>query len=106
MSYQGHANYETWVIMGMYIKNDKQQLDGWRKAARKIAKSAYRAPLVIGAIWTTDQYTLFTLEDTLREKFTERADNLNLPAPWGDLIAASLSDVNWGEIARELIEEA
>jgi hypothetical protein len=98
-SYNGWTNYETWLV-NMWIDNDEGSQDMWRE----------RADEAIAA--TDDSLTfaqrkadaVFELADTLKAEFEEGAETLGATGFWFDLINASLSQVNWREIAAAICE--
>ena len=79
-SYNGWANYETWLV-NLWLTNDPES----REASRRIAANGAEAL----KDWVED----WTAEDIEQSSMT------------ADLLGAVLSRVDWREIAESLIED-
>lgn len=93
MSYNGHANYETWVI-ALWIDNDQ----GINESVKRIARDNHY----------NDESTIAKeIEDLFRNTpydggfYPESIET----GPFADLLNASLGEVDWYEIASAWIEE-
>ena len=96
-AYQGWKNYETWAVK-LWLDNDEAgqglQAD-LLKQAQDTPKNKY---------WTREETTRFTLADLLKEAMTD-ANPLNDTATvWTDLLNSALENVDWHEIAENIIE--
>ena len=97
--YNGWTNYETWLV-NMWIDNDEGSSDMWRE----------RADEAIAATDDTDSFedrkanAVAELSDTMKAEFEDGAESLGLTGFWVDLMNGALSEVNWNEIARHILE--
>lgn len=85
--YNGWSNYETWCV-AMWISNDRSQYDYWNEMSAD-AKGSDDPPLA--------------LAEFLKEQFNDNRPELT--GCWADLLGAALSEVNWFEIAEDLLHE-
>ena len=104
MSHEGYTNFETWSI-ALILDNDRELCTTWRGYAVQIKVEAANIPQVFEGIWTPEQGAIFTVADTLKDQFENQAEDLDLAPPFGDLLSAALSAVNWQEVAEGLLEE-
>jgi hypothetical protein len=95
--YNGWTNYETWVV-NLWMDNDPGEYERWREVAREHLDAASEAPPL-----TRMQAAAIGLADELKEQADEELPDVD--GFWKDLLLAALSEVNWYEIARCLIEE-
>ena len=90
MTYNGHKNYETWVVSN-WLNNDYVDYQYWMGAAKDILRADAEFPV---------------------EALTERLQNAaEASKPEGigfysDLIQAALNEVSWYDIAETFIESA
>lgn len=82
--YNGWTNYETWLVK-LWIDNDE-------------ATQGYYLELANG------QQDSYAVAMGLREGFEDVMPKLE--GFWADMMNAAMSEVNWGEIAESLIEDA
>ena len=82
-TYQGWTNYETWLIK-LWIDNEQSSQNYWLEAAK-----------------TADNPT--ELADQLKDEYEGAMPELN--GVWYDLLATSIGEVDWYEIAESLIDE-
>jgi len=97
-SYNGYTNYETWVV-NMWLDNDQGMHDFWLENASAALENTEDQE----GEFDVDQ-AVSDLEDRLKEEHEE-----NLPEITGfaaDLLNAAMSEVNWSEIVRSLVESA
>jgi len=100
--YQGWKNYETWAI-SLWMDNDQGSYEYWRKIIQEMREEESEH----------DEFTpeSVTDEDLLRHNLADRlkADHEEmmpaLEGVWGDLLNGALSEVDWGEIAANLLTE-
>lgn len=102
-AYNGWTNYETWNIH-LWITNSQGSDLYWRERAEELREEADDSR---PDCWTKEQYVKFTMADELKQEFND-AEPLQEWAqngPYGDLLSAALSTVDWNEVAEALIEE-
>lgn len=87
--HEGFANYETWCI-NLWINNEEPLRRYWREAAGRAMQRCSKQTAVIA------------LANRLKDELTERAPDLGHSC-WSDLLTAALSEVDWDEIAEDLI---
>ena len=87
--YQGYKNYQTWSVK-LWIDNDKGLYDYWNERATEIAKGT--EPKI-------------TLAKELKEFFEENNPLSDQSNVYSDLLGNTLKEVNYHEIAEELLEE-
>ena len=95
--YNGYTNYETWVI-ALWLDNEAGTADYWASVADDI--SSPESPEYIAD--ESDQKS--ALADRLKDEHEE-----NLPEVQGfaaDLLNAAMSEVDWYDIADNLIRTA
>ncbi len=102
--YNGWANYETWLV-ALWIDNDAGSYDLWRERAQ----DAFDFAVDEGGI-TREEAATYTIANHLKDHHEEAAHEMlcdaNLTCSiWSDLIGGALSEVNWREIAGNLIAE-
>jgi hypothetical protein len=95
--YNGWMNYETWLVK-LWMDNDGGDCEYWRGVAREHLDAASESPLL-----TRMQAAAIGLANELKEKADDELPDLD--GLWKDLLLAALSEVNWDEIARSLIDE-
>ncbi len=96
-TYQGWTNYETWAV-NLWLDNEEGVHDYWRERALECWEET--APTSFS---TRDEMALQHLADFLKDYHVESRPELH--GVFGDLLDAALTEVNWREIARSLIEE-
>lgn len=110
MAYNGWSNYETWLV-NLWMDNEPGERDMWlREAAafleceREDLQSVSDVPfeesdVVSGAT--------NLLADHIRQSFDEALEGLvTAPGVFGDLLNGAMSEVNWHEIAKQLMDSA
>lgn len=89
--YQGWKNYPTWAI-ALWMDNDRASYD----QARGMARAALEAK--------SEREAQLRLADHLKGWWTDQEPDLGANV-WSDLLTSALDEVNWDEIAKNLIEE-
>lgn len=100
--YNGHANYETWAV-SLWINNDEGSQSYWEEQAA----DCWRCAKSSGCITRSDD-ARYSLSEALKESHQEAACAA-LSGEAGlmsDLLGAALSEVDWLEIADDLLRVA
>ena len=97
-TYNGFANYQTWAYR-LWMMNEQESYD----IALDMARNAIANPRT-SEVWTPEQAAQYTLEDDLKAQCEENMPELEA-CVWTDLLRSAVDDINWGEIARGLIED-
>jgi len=84
-TYNGWSNYETWAVK-LWIDNEYAEYLHWQQKARQ--SKSRRALADQLKVWVEENNPLID------------ANNM-----YTDLLGAALSDVNWWEIAGNMLEE-
>ena len=103
-TYNGWTNYETWNIK-LWIDNEQGTQMYWHETAQEALKNAKK-----DNYFTKEENAVNVLREQLKDWFEEQAegtlDIAGVSSSWfADLLHASLSEVNWQEIANSLIED-
>lgn len=112
-TYNGWKNYETWAV-ALHLDNDEGTYTMVRERADEIKAEAadhHNVP----EIWTEEEAARFELADYLKD-FAEtlagigsESDDYGIAEPSLlaiDMIRAALSEVDWDEIARNVLSES
>jgi hypothetical protein len=86
-TYNGWTNYETWLVK-LWIDNEYADYSYWRGEAEAEARGNNKTG---------------HLADQLKDSFEEAQPQLT--GMWLDMLNAAMSEVNWYEIAENLLEE-
>ena len=98
MSYNGWSNYETWnAYTG--LTNDQATYNTCRALAEECREVAPPCQQVQQRIWTIQQATNFTLADRLKELVEDSNPLTEDASLYSDLLEASISEVDWHELA-------
>src|SRR5438552_3770820 len=95
--YNGWSNYETWLV-SLWADNDEA---GYR-GRRRLAQQTWDDTEADGSCTHEERATL-ELAKNLRTEAEDANPLAHEASLWADLIGASLSEVNWHEIAEDLI---
>ncbi len=97
--YNGWTNYETWNC-ALWIDNEQGSSEYWRERAEEALSNTQA-----DENFTHEENAAYELSKELQESFEE-----NNPLPdagfYTDLLNAAIREVNWFEIAKNILEEA
>jgi hypothetical protein len=96
-TYNGWRNYETWCI-NLWMDNDSGSADYWQEQAENCLKHAKP-----DTCFSRKERATLDLSHIIEEEFKENTPQTT--GVYADLLTAALSEVNWYEIAKYLIEE-
>lgn len=96
--YNGYTNYETWNV-ALHIDNDQMQQGYWLARAEELIGESEP-----GEVLTAEEEARYALSEELREQHEDGTPEVT--GVYADLLSAALSEVNWVEIAGQLIETA
>jgi hypothetical protein len=95
--YNGWSNYETWNVK-LWLDNDQGSAEYWEENAQEAFKRAKA-----GSYFTRSDDARRALADRLKDEIEE-----GVPVTEGlyaDLLNATISEVNWSEIANAFLED-
>ena len=104
MTYNGYSNYETWAVQ-LWIDNTESKSSYWRRLAEEI----YNHQASEQAHFSKVEDATCILAEKLKEKHNDQMERILNDANvtgtvWADLLNASVCAVNFGEIAKNLME--
>lgn len=108
MTYNGYSNYETWAVQ-LWIDNTESSSAYWRRLAEEVYNHQAEEPVLGGLGMTKTDDAIYLLADKLRESYNHQMESVLSEANvngtvWADLLNASVCAVNFGEIAKNLME--
>ena len=97
-TYQGWKNYETWAV-ALWLNNDQGTYNLVRDMAREARESDRATTGYVGA----DAAVVLAdaLEDMVKTDMPEMGASM-----YADLLNAAVSEVNWYEIAQNILSES
>lgn len=103
-----HVTDALWLWLWNTEDERRLLLDLLKEVAVDVKRN--RCPALRQGIWTPAQARQFLLEDLLKATFTTMAET-DVPALaaaswWSTVFGAAMQDIEWAEIARELIAYA
>ena len=99
--YNGWTNYETWAV-ALWLDNDAATHNYWREEAARHVQEAADCEMVQKDVWTAADAARFNLAEQLNDEMTD-ASPLEDPSVYSDLLQAALDEVDWKEIAENMI---
>lgn len=84
--------------------NDQGSQSYWREEAEQHAQEATECEAVENAIWTESEAARFNLADQLKDEVTDASPEMEASL-YTDLLRAALDEVNWQEIADNILSE-
>lgn len=96
-TYNGWTSYETWNVK-LWIDNEQGTYEYWREAAQDAYDRAEG-----DSTFSRDERAIFSLAERLKHEHEENAPELQ--GTYADLLAAALSEVNWTEIAENMLDD-
>lgn len=97
--YHGWKNYETWNVK-LWLDNDEGSQSYWDERATEIAKTSKKSQYL-----TKKEEARRTLGDELKEYHEENNPLADQASTYSDLLSGALSEVDWYEIAENLLTE-
>lgn len=101
--YNGWTNYATWAVK-LWIDNEEPAYNYWREQALAAIRFAPEDDRVTDKIWAEEEAARFNLAEQLKDELEDAMPDLGASV-WADLLSSALSEVNWNEIARAMIDE-
>ncbi len=98
-SYNGWSNYETWVV-NLWLGNDESSYNTCRTLAQRCYKEA-----VADQVLSRKERACSQLANELKEMVEDGNPLASEASVYSDLLNASISEVNWKEIANSLLQE-
>jgi hypothetical protein len=104
MTYNGYSNYETWAVQ-LWIDNNESSSAYWRRLAEEVYN--HQASEQVHFSKVEDATCILT--EKLRDSYNNGmevllSDGNATGTIWADLLNASVCAVNFGEIAKNLME--
>ncbi len=104
MTYNGYSNYETWAVQ-LWIDNTESKSAFWRRLAEEIYNHQASEQVHFSKV----EDAACILADKLRDSYNNGMERILNDANvngtvWADLLNASVCAVNFGEIAKNLME--
>lgn len=104
MTYNGYSNYETYVVQ-LWIDNTESSSAYWRRLAEEV----YNHQAIEQAHFSKAEDGACILAEKLRDSYNNGMERILNDANvqgtvWADLLNASVCAVNFGEIAKNIME--
>lgn len=108
MGYNGWKNYETWNV-ALWMDNEQGTQEYWREIAQECWEDAKDDENVHKGIWNRKEAATYRLADRMKDEHIDAKDQMLEEADqsatmWADLLGAALSEVDWNEIAENILE--
>ncbi len=98
-SYNGWSNYETWVV-NLWLGNDEVSYNKCQSLAQRCFAEA-----VADQVLSRKERACYQLANELKEMIEDGSPLASEASVYSDLLNASISEVNWKEIANGLLQE-
>lgn len=98
-SYNGWSNYETWVV-NLWLGNDEGSYETCRSLAERCFEDA-----TADEVLSRKERACYQLANELKEMIEDGNPVASEVSVYSDLLKASISEVNWREIANGLLQE-
>jgi hypothetical protein len=104
MTYNGYSNYETWAVQ-LWIDNNESSSAYWRRLAEEIYNHAASEQAHFSKVEDATCILAEKLRDSYNNGMERILNDANVNGTvWADLLNASVCAVNFGEIAKNLME--
>ena len=104
-TYNGYANYETWLVK-VWIDNDQGNVEFWVVQARYL----YINHAKDTKYFTKREEAIILLSEGMKEYYEDsmpEGDDIGgLGGLWADLLHSALSNVDWHELSGMIMEQA
>ena len=97
--YNGWTNYETWAVK-LWLDNEQSTYE----LQKELAQQAKETPKV--DVWTREETTRFSLADLLKEFVEDNNPLADDASMYSDLLGAAISEVNFQEIADNILTDS
>ena len=103
-TYNGWTNYETWVV-NLWIDNDQGSYTYWREQAGSHYENAADCENVHKGLWSRRSAARSKLAEQIKDEFEDASPLADQANVYTDLLTAALGEVDWREIADNLLED-
>ena len=101
-TYNGYANYETWLVK-VWIDNDQGNVEYWVEQAQDL----YVNHAEDTKYFTKREEAIILLSESMKEYYEDRMpEGDDIGGLWADLLHSALSDVVWIELSGMIMEQA
>lgn len=97
--YNGWTNYETWCV-ALWLDNEQSTQEYWKERAADCYERSG-----VDKLFTREENATFKLCKIMQEETEEHNPMAGIGDMYADMLNASLSMVNWYEIAKHRIDD-
>ncbi len=101
--FNGWSNHATWCVH-LWLTNEEGDYRYWREEAARHRKEAPRHENVREGIWSVELTERAGLAEQMKSEI-EEGSPLEAASLFSDLLSATLSDVDWHEVAGAFLED-